>query len=69
MQLLRFKANSSSFSKKLTRALNNHFEKAWKQRPEKLPIIGEGKNSVPTVHVKDLARMVKYIFENPPENQ
>ena len=48
---------------------NNHFEKAWKQRPEKLPIIGEGKNSVPTVHVKDLARMVKYIFENPPESQ
>ena len=48
---------------------NNHFEKAWKQKPQKLPIIGEGKNNVPTIHVKDLARMVKRIFENPPEQQ
>ena len=46
---------------------NNHFEKAWKQSPEKLPIIGEGKNHVPTIHVKDLALMVKKIFEAPPE--
>ena len=46
---------------------NNHFERAWKQRPEKLPIIGDGKNSVPTIHVKDLARMVKRVLENPPE--
>lgn len=48
---------------------NNHFEKAWKQAPQKLPIIGEGKNHVPTIHVKDLARMVKKIFEAPPEQQ
>jgi len=48
---------------------NHHFERAWKQDPEKLPIIGEGKNYVPTIHVKDLARMVKKIFEAPPEQQ
>ena len=48
---------------------NHHFERAWKQNPEKLPIIGEGKNFVPTIHVKDLARMVKKIFEAPPEQQ
>ena len=46
---------------------NHHFERAWKQDPEKLPVIGEGKNHLPTIHVKDLARMVKKIFEAPPE--
>ena len=35
----------------------------------KLPVIGEGKNYVPTIHVKDLARMVKKIFEAPPEQK
>ena len=48
---------------------NHHFERAWKQDPEKLPVVGEGKNYVPTIHVKDLARMVKKIFEAPPEQQ
>ena len=48
---------------------NHHFERAWKQDPQKLPIIGEGKNFVPTIHVKDLARMVKKIFEAPPEKK
>lgn len=32
-------------------------------------MIGEGKNLVPTIHVTDLARMVKKIFEAPPENK
>ena len=48
---------------------NHHFERAWKQDPVKLPVIGEGKNYVPTIHVKDLARMVKKIFEAPPEQK
>lgn len=48
---------------------NHHFERAWKQDPQKLPIVGEGKNFVPTIHVKDLARMVKKIFEAPPETK
>ena len=48
---------------------NHHFERAWKQDPQKLPIIGEGNNFVPTIHVKDLARMVKKIFESPPADQ
>jgi len=46
---------------------NHHFERAWKQDPEKLPVVGEGKNFVPTIHVKDLARMIKKISETPPE--
>ena len=48
---------------------NSHFKKAWLQDPEKLPVVGEGKNLVPTIHVTDLARMVKKIFEAPPERQ
>ena len=48
---------------------NSHFKKAWLQDPEKLPVVGEGKNLVPTIHVTDLARMVKKIFESPPERQ
>ena len=48
---------------------NHHFERAWKQDPEKLPIIGEGKNFVPTIHVRDLARMIKKISEAPPEQR
>jgi adenylate kinase len=46
---------------------NSHFKKAWLQNPGRLPIVGEGKNYVPTVHVTDLARMVKKIFETKPE--
>lgn len=45
----------------------SHFKKAWLQDPERLPFVGEGKNLVPTVHVKDLARMVKKVFETKPE--
>ena len=48
---------------------NSHFKKAWLQDPLKLPVVGEGKNLVPTIHVTDLARMVKKIFEAPPERQ
>ena len=34
-----------------------------------MPIVGEGNNLVPTIHVTDLARMVKKIFESQPERQ
>lgn len=47
----------------------SHFKKAWLQDPERLPYVGEGRNLVPTVHVKDLARMVKKVFETKPEKQ
>lgn len=47
---------------------NLHFKKAWLQDPQKLPIVGEGRNLVPTIHVKDLARMVKKIYETKPES-
>lgn len=49
--------------------LNNHFKKAWLQDPLRLPVVGKGDNLVPTVHVTDLARMVKKIYETKPERQ
>jgi adenylate kinase len=44
----------------------SHFKKAWLQQPSFLPYLGVGKNLVPTIHVKDLARMVKKIYETKP---
>lgn len=48
---------------------NSHFKKAWLQDPPKLPYVDDGKNLVPTVHVVDLARMVKKVYETKPEKQ
>mgnify|MGYP001946248637 CR=1 FL=1 len=51
------------------RTFYDHFQKAWIQSPVNLPIIGEGENLVPTIHVIDLARLVRRIvFENPKEH-
>lgn len=49
--------------------LNSHFKQAWLQEPARLPIVGQGNNLVPTVHVTDLARMVKKVYESKPERQ
>ena len=43
-----------------------HFKKSWLQNPSALPYLGVGKNYVPTIHVKDLARMVKKVYETKP---
>ena len=48
---------------------NSHFKKAWLQKPARLPVVGEGRNFLPTIHVTDLARMVKKIYESKPEKQ
>jgi adenylate kinase len=39
------------------------------QEPARLPLVGEGNNFVPTIHVTDLARMVKKTAETKPENK
>lgn len=46
---------------------NSHFKQAWLQEPARLPLVGEGNNFVPTIHVTDLARMVKKVSESKPE--
>ena len=47
--------------------LNSHFKQAWLQDPARLPVVGDGNNLVPTIHVTDLARMVIKIFKTKPE--
>ena len=44
-----------------------YFKQAWLQNPEKLPIIGRGGNIVPTIHVIDLARLVKRVVRLTPK--
>ena len=50
------------------RIFYDHFKRAWLQAPRKLPMIGKGDNLVPTIHVIDLARLVKRVVSNRPEN-
>ncbi len=47
--------------------LKEHFETAWLQSPPALQYVGEGENSVPAIHVRDLARFVKKTIETTPE--
>lgn len=48
---------------------NTHFKQAWLQDPLRLPVVGDGINLVPTIHVTDLARMVIKIYKTKPERQ
>jgi len=48
------------------RTFYDHFQKSWIQDPCELPIIGDGENLVPTIHIIDLARLVRrVVVENP----
>jgi adenylate kinase len=38
----------------------------WMQNPNEIPIIGDGKNIIPTLHVKDLVTLVRKIIEQKP---
>jgi adenylate kinase len=42
----------------------DHFKNAWIQSPAQLPIIGDGKNLIPTIHINDLARVVKKVIDH-----
>ena len=46
---------------------NQHFHDAWLQTPKRLPYVGEGENLVPTIHISDLARLVKKIADSKPD--
>ena len=50
------------------RIFYDHFKRAWLQSPRKLPMIGKGDNLIPTIHVLDLARLVKRVVNNRPES-
>ena len=44
-----------------------HFKSAWLEKPYKLPYVGEGENLIPTIHVRDLAKITKYVVDSKPE--
>ncbi len=44
-----------------------YFKQAWLQNPAKLPYIGKGLNRVPTIHVLDLARLIKRVIRLQPK--
>ena len=46
---------------------NYFFKSAWLQNPIELPYYGDGSNLIPTIHIKDLARMVRRIADNKSE--
>ena len=48
---------------------NDKFRSAWLQSPEYLPYIDDGENQLPTIHVVDLVRLVKKLYETKPEHK
>ena len=48
---------------------NDKFKSAWLQSPEYLTYVEDGENKIPTVHVIDLVRLVKKIYETKPDKK
>ena len=46
-----------------------HFKMAWLQNPQQLPYKFDGKNLIPTIHVVDLARLVRRIVKKMPQKR
>ena len=49
------------------RTFYDHFQQAWIQNPTNLPIIGKGDNLIPTIHIIDLARLVRRVVIEAPK--
>ena len=47
---------------------NYFFKSTWLQNPIDLPYYGTGENLIPTIHIKDLARIVKRLSEQKSES-
>lgn len=43
------------------------FMEAWLQNPSELTIIGNGKNHLPTIHIRDLAEFVRFSIHKTPK--
>jgi len=48
------------------RTFYEYFKQAWLQNPRQLMVFGDGNNLVPTIHIKDLSRLVKRISKDKP---
>ena len=44
----------------------DYFKMGWLGRPETIPIIGNGLNSIPTIHIMDLVQVIRRIIEKKP---
>lgn len=44
----------------------DYFKMGWLGRPEIIPIIGNGLNSIPTIHIMDLVQVIRRIIEKKP---
>lgn len=49
--------------------LQSHFRAAWLENPKALPYVTPGTNYVHAIHVADLAKCVKFVIENKPEQK
>jgi nucleoside-diphosphate-sugar epimerase len=47
----------------------DYFRMAWNQSPQRLPVIGDGSNILPTIHIQDLANLIKRVIEKKPMNK
>ena len=47
----------------------DYFKMCWLEIPGKLPIIGKGKNTIPTIHIKDLVNLIRRVIETKPKNK
>lgn len=47
----------------------DYFKMSWLQQPSKLPIIDKGKNTIPTIHIKDLVNLIRRVIEQKPKNK
>ncbi|KAM9376147.1 adenylate kinase 7 [Pholidichthys leucotaenia] len=43
------------------------FKKSWLGKGHEVPVFGDGKNVIPTIHVSDLARVVQNVIEHKPK--
>ena len=46
-----------------------YFKMAWLENPPSLPVIAEGKNTIPTIHAKDIVTLIKRIIEDSPKQK
>ena len=47
----------------------NYFRLAWMQHLPYIPIVGEGKNYIPTIHILDLVKIIRKIIEKKPSQK
>ena len=47
----------------------DYFKMAWLGRPDPIPIIEDGLNSIPTIHIMDLVQVIRRVIDKKPPNK